>query len=72
MPELKPRVGTKITGKGVVTFRDVTKYGLHRMRVEADGYPDLATWFEMIGKPSNCTYYYTESKTITLHLFWKE
>lgn len=42
-------VGTKITGEGVVVFRDETVYGLQRMCIEQVGrYPDLEMWSEML------------------------
>jgi hypothetical protein len=43
-------VGHGITGQGRVVRRDVTRYGLHRMRVElAERYPDLSIWSQALG-----------------------
>ena len=46
---LRPSVGTAITGQGSVCFHDVTVYGLHRMCVETKGkYPDVETWLKLL------------------------
>ena len=45
LTDLVPQVGNRLTGNGVVTKRDVSRCGLHRMKVElAGGYPTLEGW----------------------------
>lgn len=51
MSELSPRVKTTITGQGTVVLHDITRKGLHRLKVErANDYPDLDTWRKMLPK----------------------
>jgi hypothetical protein len=77
LPDLRPRVGERVTDNGIVTFRDVTKYGLHRMRVEKpDGYPSLDAWTAMLRGRTVLAHNYSErlGKGFTgiLWLYWKE
>jgi hypothetical protein len=72
-------VGTTITGQGRVVQRDVTRQGLHRMRVEAlDRYPDLEIWSHALGKARLLLHDYSERQAAgrvmicTLFLYWKE
>lgn len=49
--ELKPPVKTTITGEGTVVLHDVTRKGLHRLKVERNGeYPDLDVWRKLLPK----------------------
>lgn len=49
--ELTPRVKTTITGEGTVVLHDVTRKGLHRLKVERSGeYPDFEIWKGMLPK----------------------
>jgi hypothetical protein len=72
------RVGTAITGEGIVIFRDCTRYGLQRMCIEQmDRYPDVGVWSEMVGAHSKWLHDYRErlvSGVMVCHLwmFWKE
>jgi hypothetical protein len=73
---LSPSLGTRFTGEGVVTFRDVTRYRLHRMKVEVAGkYPSLSVWCTAI-RGRILTHYFEEKGikefTGVLWLFWKE
>lgn len=73
---LRPAVGTKLTGGGIVTFHDVTRHGLHRTRVElSDGYPPLTAWCEMV-KGRLLRHDYSEridhGFVGILWLYWKE
>ena len=76
--DISPAVGTRLTGEGVVTARDVTVHGLHRMTVEAEGkYPDLAKWSAMLPKGARMmTHHYEERFNNVfvgvLRMFWKE
>lgn len=76
MDELNPRVGTALTGEGTVVFRDVTRFGLHRMCVEcAMKYPDVEAWCEMVGAPVKLMRYTERMRGPVLFgylwLFWK-
>lgn len=73
------RLGTKIKGEGVVIFKDVTVYGLHRMCVEMlDKYPDVEVWSQMLGEWSIARHDYRErivndfSVNCQLWFYWKE
>ena len=76
--DLSPAVGTRLTGEGVVTVRDVTDKGLHRMTVEAEGkYPDVEKWSAMLPKGARVmTHHYEERVNNVfvgvLRMFWKE
>ena len=77
--ELRPALNTRVTGQGLVTFRDRTRYGLHRMCVVIEGkYPDLQAWLNMLDPTADPKlYYYQERETAgvfvgTLWLFWKQ
>ena len=51
MTELTPRVKTTITGEGTVVLHDVTRRGLHRLKVErSDEYPNYELWKGMLPK----------------------
>jgi hypothetical protein len=76
--ELIPKVGSRLTGNGIVISHDVTRFGLHRMKVErAGGYPSLeawCAWIEMVGGKV-ATHYLEEQAGREfigcLWLFWK-
>ena len=77
--DLSPAVGTRLTGEGVVTARDVTDKGLHRMTVEAEGkYPDVEKWSAMLPKSARPMTHHSEERVNsgvfvgTLKMFWKE
>ena len=75
--KLSPALGTVITGEGKVVFRDVTRYGLHRMCVETVGkYPDVETWMELLKDRDVKAIRYTEKMTAVfvgyLWFYWKE
>ena len=73
------RVGHSITGQGRVVRRDVTRYGLHRMRVElAERYPDIELWVQALG-PAARPLLHDYSERFSGHLllcgltlYWKE
>jgi hypothetical protein len=81
MPDLQPSAKTTIRGEGGVVFRDVTRYGLHRMCVAAyRKYPDLEVWAGMLPRGADiegaaCRY---AEKIVSdvfvgyLWLYWKE
>lgn len=77
MDELNPRVGTALAGEGTVVFRDVTRFGLHRMCVECVmKYPDVEAWCEMVLPREVRLTRYTERVRGSvlfgyLWLFWK-
>jgi hypothetical protein len=74
------RVGTKITGEGVVVYRDCTVHGLQRMCVEQmDKYPDVEVWSQLLAFSDErlARHDYRErlvSGVMVCHLwiFWKE
>lgn len=79
------RVGIRISGEGVVVFRDETVHGLQRLCVEQVGkYPDLEMWSEMLfgtlGRaPRMWLHRYTEKVNAEagicrcfLWMYWKE
>lgn len=76
------RVGTAITGEGVVIFKDETVHGLHRMCVEQlDKYPDVEVWSELLAVSGQqlaiARHDYRErivSGVVVCHLwlYWKE
>lgn len=75
---LNPRVGTKITGHGLVVRRDVTRFRLHRMVVaQRERYPDLEIWCEIVKDKKLLLHWYQEKLegnglVCYLWLFWKE
>lgn len=78
--ELRPRVGTIIANHGRVVSHEVSRYGLHRMRVTMiNQYPDLQTWAGLLPEAAfDILHRYTESAMRTgdlicnLDLYWKE
>jgi len=51
MDELTPRVKTTITNEGTVVLHDVTRMGLHRLKVERlNDYPNFELWRGMLPK----------------------
>lgn len=75
---LSPKLGDRLTGNGVVTFRDVTRFGLHRMRVELVGrYPSVEAWCAWVRQEGGevMTHYFEEKAgrefVGILWLFWK-
>ena len=73
------RVGDGITGQGRIVHKDISRCGLHRMRVEMpDRYPDLNIWVLALGRQARPQlYHYTERETngpmvFTLWLYWRE
>lgn len=79
MQNLSPSLKTKIDGYGAVVFRDLTRYGLHRMCIaQYQQYPDLETWLELLDENAKpLGHRYTE-KIVNhvfvgyLWLYWKE
>ena len=78
LTDLVPQVGNRLTGNGVVTFRDVSRCGLHRMKVElAGGYPTLegwCAWIEQLGGTVKGHYFDEEAGrgfVGILWLYWK-
>ena len=76
---LSPKLGDRLTGNGVVTLRDVTRFGLHRMKVELAGkYPSLEGWCAWIEQEGGTVkgHYFDEKAGREfigiLWLFWKE
>ncbi len=62
--QVSPAVGTVITGEGRVAFHDITRFGLHRLCIEASGkYPDLETWSQMLKGMDLRGHRYTERET---------
>lgn len=77
-PSPFPKLGDRLTGNGVVTFRDVTRFGLHRMKVERGGdYPSLEAWCAWVRQVGgDVMAHYFEEKAGRefigiLWLFWK-
>ena len=71
------RVGTKISGEGVVIFKDVTVHGLHRMCIQQnDKYPDVEVWSQLINWKIAAHDYRDRivSNVVVCHLwlFWKD
>lgn len=78
MSELTPRVKTSITGEGTVVQHDVTRMGLHRLKVERNNeYPNLKLWRGMLPKQHRYIACMTEEKLNptgfvgTLWIFYK-
>lgn len=65
MKELSPRVNTTITGEGTVIQHDVTRKGLHRLKIEVQGkYPTLETWSNMLPKEARQMACWTEERLV--------
>lgn len=78
MDELTPRVKTTITNQGTVVLHDVTRKGLHRLKVELNNeYPNLELWRGLLPKEHRYISCMTEEKLIptgfvgTLWIFYK-
>lgn len=76
--ELKPPVKTTITGQGTVVLHDVTRKGLHRLKVErSNDYPNFDTWRGLLPKEHRYIACMTEEKPDphgwigTLWIFYK-
>jgi len=71
-------LGLKIAGHGQVVFRDVTRYGLHRLCVmQAGQYPDETVWVTLVRCCEVLAVRYTERImagvfTGFLWIYWKE
>ena len=79
MMALQPAVRTSVRGEGRVTARDVTRFQLHRMRVEMEAkYPDLEVWLRMLPATARPLLYRYEERVNnhvfvgSLWLYWKE
>ncbi len=76
--EIKPAVGTSITGEGKVVYHDISRCDLHRMCVETAGkYPDVEIWMDMLKDKDVRGCRYTERETCGAFLgylwfYWKE
>lgn len=65
MDELKPRVNTTIIGEGTVVQHDVTRKGLHRLKIELHGkYPTPETWSAMLPKEARQMACWTEERFV--------
>lgn len=74
--EPSPRVGTRLTGEGVVVSHRETRCGLRVLRVEAaEKYPNVAAWMNMVnGRALLHDYEERINKFFfgVLVLYWKE
>jgi len=63
MNTLTPAVKTTITGEGTVVLHDVTRKGLHRLKVErSNEYPNLELWRGLLPKDHHYMACMTEEK----------